>query len=156
MDAFASVLTQINVIANLLTAYNTLQAFIIIGLITKLLLRWSFQARLSLLTTTIFRSVQPVCDLVIVILVIVPMVAIMANVLLGERLQDVSNIAGALQDSFSALLGSSSVQQFDLTSLSGMQQLGAVILVLTEVILVMHVLLFFFVCIFLRVGQLNM
>lgn len=161
LDAFASVLSHTNGISNFLTSYSTLQAFLIIGLIIKLLFEWSFQARLSLIYLTLHRSFEPLYHLVIVILIMVPMVAVMANILIGERLADVSEITGALQDTFLALLGASSVQDHNIWSLGSintlqlapMEVFGDVILLLTEVILVMHILLTFFLCIVMQVRE---
>lgn len=151
MDAFAGALSQTRSIAYFLTSYSTLQAFLITGLIIKLISEWSFQARLSLIYLTLFRTVGPLYHLVVVIVITVPMVAVMANILLGQRLQNVSSIIGALQDSFLAVLGASTVQHQHVLGMSSVETLGDLILKLTEVLLLLHILLSFFFCIFIKV-----
>lgn len=152
MDVFSGVLSQTRSISYLLTSYSTLQAFLIIGLIIQLISEWSFQARLSLIYSTLLSAFGALYHLVVVIICIVPMVAVMANTLMGQRLQAVSNISGALQDTFLAILGASTVQQQHRFGPPSIETLGDLILLLTEVLLVLHILLSFFFCILVQVG----
>ncbi|WIA22838.1 hypothetical protein OEZ86_009786 [Tetradesmus obliquus] len=95
--------------AQLWTAYSLLQDILLILLVVRLLRWWSFQAKLGIVTNTLLAAAPQLGHLLLVITGCLLLIACVAVLALGGRVSQLSSAGAAIEESFSVLLGLSSV-----------------------------------------------
>ncbi|GLC66107.1 hypothetical protein PLESTF_000385600 [Pleodorina starrii] len=147
-DALNEVLQNAHTLVNMWTTYGMLQAFVIVGLIAKLVVVMSFQERLGIICRTLMTMFTPIAHLMAIILLVIVMVAAAANTVLGDHVAALSSFAAALADTMKIILGPAVVDDVDL--LSGhliqptVQRVAAAAVLLTKILLLLWVLFAFF------------
>jgi hypothetical protein len=110
----------------------------------RLLRSWSFQAKLGIVTNTLLRAAPQLGHLLLVILACLLLFALVACVGLGERVMPLSSAAGAVEETFSVLLGLGTVGLADVfpagVSLSAAEALLGLLIYYLRVVLFVMIL----------------
>ncbi|EFJ49406.1 hypothetical protein VOLCADRAFT_89802 [Volvox carteri f. nagariensis] len=103
LEALNEVLHNTRRLVDMWTMYGMLQAVAIVGLIAKLVMVLSFQARLGIICRTLMTMFTPVFHLVIIIVAVAAMIAAAANVVMGDHVAAVSSMGSSMGNTISIL-----------------------------------------------------
>ncbi|EFJ49748.1 hypothetical protein VOLCADRAFT_89514 [Volvox carteri f. nagariensis] len=148
-DALNEVLRNAHTLVDMWTTYGMLQAVVIVGLVAKLVMVMSFQARLGIICRTLMTMFTPVLHLVIIIVLVAVMLAAAANTVMGDRMAALSSLDGAIRDTISIISGPSAINVFKLLSSSSLilpavQKVAIAIMVASKVLLLLFMLVSYF------------
>jgi hypothetical protein len=142
MDALGGLLSSVAACMDAWSLYGLLQCLVLLLLLVRLLMAWSFQTRLGIITQTLVECIPQVAHLCLVIAVCMAMFSSLLSLGVGFRVGPASSYGGAWYDMFLNILAGSEV---DIVSLfpDGLLQLDVQRVMVTLILYLREVLFAF-------------
>jgi hypothetical protein len=107
MDALGALLSGVNRCLNAWSVYGLLQCIVLLLLVVQLLVIWSFQRRLGIVTSTLVASLPQLGHLCLIFVLCMALFAGLLTVALGARAAPVQSLGAAWYDMFLGILAGS-------------------------------------------------
>lgn len=107
MDALAGLLSSVNHCLDAWSVYGLLQCMVLLLLVLQLLVIWSFQRRLGIVTHTLVASLPQLGHLCLIFVLCMALFAGLLTMALGARAAPVQSLAAAWYDMFLGILAGS-------------------------------------------------